>query len=165
MARKSKGFQELLKQKQKSASHNQKALNRLEKRLQKSPIGKHFDGIVQNPKGAVKMSEVLEEFAEPYVEEIDDFLEHKSFLELAAIAWNLAIMPEEQRQAAREEMHNKFGRRGSQDSLKALDPLLDELIERKLQLFPDNQRLIMDLQFEDSGDQYHLSVASTLASE
>ena len=40
--------------------------------------------------------------------------------------------------------------------------IIDEMISRKQQLFADNQRYILDFQLQDSGKQFHLSVASTL---
>jgi len=109
------------------------------------------------------MSEVLENFIEPYLEEIDGYVQKQKFIELAVVAWNLAILPEAARQAMREQFQSSLGRNGLPEDQEFLDSLLDELMERKLQYFPNNRRLIMDFQFEDAGDQYHLSVASTQA--
>jgi len=163
MAKKSKGFRELMKQKRQATDYSQKALDNLTQKVQKGPLSKHVEGVVQNPQGQVKMSEVLENFIEPYLEEIDGYVQKQKFIELAVVAWNLAILPEAARQAMREQFQSSLGRNGLPEDQEFLDSLLDELMERKLQYFPNNRRLIMDFQFEDAGDQYHLSVASTQA--
>ncbi len=72
MARKSKAFGEILKQQRADKSH-QKRLEKLEQKLQTGPLGDQFAGTVMNPKGEVKMSEVLEAFVEPYLDFIQGF--------------------------------------------------------------------------------------------
>jgi hypothetical protein len=66
MAKKPKGFGELLHQQQR-AKGQQESIEKLTKRVQKS-----FEGSIENvrinPQGEGKMSEVLEAFVEPYME-------------------------------------------------------------------------------------------------
>lgn len=163
MAKKSKGFRELLKQQHQSADQSQKALDNLAQRVQKGPLSQHVEGVVQNPQGQVKMSEVLEDFVEPYLEEIEGYEAKCNFIAIAVLAWNLAILPEAARPAAKEGLQRQSQQKRLPEDQGVLDALLDELMARKLQYFADNRRLIMDFQFEDIGDQYHLSVASMLA--
>jgi hypothetical protein len=163
MPKKSKGFRDLLKQNQQASDYNQKALNNFEQRFKQGSFGGKVAGVVQNPKGQVKMSEVLEDFMEPYLKDIDGYAAQYTFIELAVIAWNLAVMSEETRQSARDELLSKLAENSSRSDLKELDAILGELIDRKLKHFPNNHRLIMDFQFEDAGDRFHLSVASTMA--
>lgn len=163
MAKKSKGFRDLLKQERQATDHSQKALDGLAKKVQKGSLGHHVKGIVQNPRGQVKMSEVLEDFVEPYLEEIEGYVAKDRFISVAVLAWNLAIMPEEARQTAKEQLQNQLEQGELSGDQELWDSLLDELVERKFQYFADNRRLIMEFQFEDTGDQYHLSVASMQA--
>lgn len=163
MAKKSKGFRELLKQERRVTDYSQQALDKLAKRVQKGSLGKNVEGIVQNPEGQVKMSEVLEDFIKPYLEAIDGYKRQRSFITVAVIAWNLAILPEAARQPVKDGLQSQLDQDGLPADQEFLDTLLDELMERKFQYFADNHRLIMDFQFEDAGDQYHLSVASVQA--
>jgi thymidine phosphorylase len=59
MAKKSKGFGEILKQQRADKTH-QKGLEELQRQVQKGPLGEKFAGMVMNPKGEVKRSEALE---------------------------------------------------------------------------------------------------------
>jgi hypothetical protein len=162
MAQKSKGFRSLLKQ-QKTINNRETALNAFEQKLQQSELGNDFQDIVKNPKGEVKMSDVLEEFVEPYLPEASGLNQRKMLFEMAIIAWNLALMPESQRQSALEDLINQAIRKKNPRDQQDMRNLLDEMVTRKLQLFSANQRYILDYQLEDIGDQFHLSVASTLA--
>lgn len=161
MARKSKGFRELLKQKQGKPIDQQRSLDKFEQRFKKGSLGSHFSRIVKSPKSEVKMSEVLEYFVEPYLEDTDSFEHQDMLFNLAVIAWNMAIMPDEQRQPKIDELITQV--------MKIDDPLVEQetrelisdLMDRKLEHFPDVHRYIVDFQLEDAGDQYHLSVASS----
>lgn len=161
MAKKSKGFRELLKENHRSADRTQQSLNRFDQRFKQGPFGQKVEGIIQNPKGQVKMSEVLEAFVEPYLKEAQSFERQYALFELAIIAWNLAIMSEADRQTAQDELLDSLVAVKKNLQKADLADFLDELIDRKLKLFRNNRRLIMDFQLEDGGDQFHLSVAST----
>ncbi|MEM9486592.1 MAG: hypothetical protein AAGA83_23200 [Cyanobacteria bacterium P01_F01_bin.116] len=161
MAKKSKGFRSLLKQ-QKAINRGEKALNKFEKTFQQKEIANSFTDIVKNPKDEVKMSDVLEEFAEPYLPESDELEQHKMVYEMAIIAWNLAVIPKNQRQSALDELFKDLMKGKPATARQDLNDLMDEMVARKLALFPNNRRYILDFQLEDTGDQFHLSVASTL---
>lgn len=162
MARKSKGFRSLLKQK-KTESIREQTLNGFEQKFQHSEIADSFTDIVKNPQGEIKMSEVLEEFVEPYLLEAIGLNKRKMLFEIAIIAWNLAIMSEEQRKSALEELIGDILKNQKTIAKQDLNSILNEMVSRKLQLFPTNRRYIVDFQLEDIGNQFHLSVASTLA--
>lgn len=162
MAKKSKEFSELLHQ-QRMDKAQQRGLEKLQKKLQEGPLGDKFAGLVMNPKGEVKMSEVLEAFIEPYLGSAQNHSQQEKLLEIAVIAWNLAIMPESDRlsmldQIIKEGLENK-------DSLAQQEAreIIDEMIARKQKFFANNKRYIIDFQFQDTGKQFHLSVASTLS--
>ena len=162
MARKSKGFGELLHQ-QRMHQVEQRGLEKLQQKMQQGELRNQFAGTIANPKGEVKMSEVLEEFVEPYLDAAHNHSQREKLFSIAIIAWNLAILPESDRQS----MINKF----LKEALNTNDPLtrqdtkgiLDELIARKQKFFANNQRLIVDFELQDTGSSFHLSVASMLS--
>lgn len=162
MAKKSKGFGELLNQQRADKIH-QKALEELQQKVQKGSLGDKFAGMVTNPKGEVKMSEVLEEFVEPYLDFAQNRNQREKLFSIAVIAWNLAIMPENERQPMIDQLI-KVGLKGN-DPLAQQDTreIIDELIARKQKFFAKNKRYIVDFQLQDTGKQFHLSVASTLS--
>ena len=51
-----------------------------------------------NPQGEVKMSEILEELVEPYLNFARNFSQREKLFSLALVAWNIALMPENERQ-------------------------------------------------------------------
>ena len=162
MGRKSKGFGEILKQKRAEKIH-QKGLEKLQQKIQKGPLGDQVVGMVPNPKGEVKMSEVLEAFVEPYLDFTHTRSQREKLFTLAVIAWNLAMMPEQERQPMIDELIN-VGLKGN-DPLAQQDTrkIIDELIARKQKYFAKNQRYILNFQLQETGDQCHLSVASTFS--
>ncbi|MCT7962985.1 hypothetical protein NG791_20135 [Laspinema sp. D1] len=161
MARKSKAFGEILKQQRTNKSH-QKRLEKLQQKLQEGPLGEHFADTVMNPKGEVKMSEVLEAFVKPYLTFIDNWSEQEKMFHLAVIAWNLTLMPEDEQAAMIDEFMKV--------ALKGNDPLaeqeargiIDGLIARKQKFFDEHKQFIIDFQLQNAGNEFHLSVASTL---
>ena len=156
MARKSKAFSELRRIEQTS----QKQLDSLEKKLRDESFP--FDDLVRSPAGQVKMSEVLEDFIEPYCEgcETQEFIE--KLMSLAIVAWNASLLPV----LEQEEMINECltdDAVGKDQQLKAdLKKFIEELIDRKNRYFSQHTRMIIDFDLKDMGDSYHLSVVATL---
>lgn len=159
MAKKSKAFRDLMKQKQAP----NKAFQTFRQNVRKSGITEKFGGIVENPQGEAKMSEVLEDFALPYLKSAKTYEQQKKMITLAAIAWNMALMPETERESAIEELLEQTAK--NQEARQDTRGLLEQLIARKQEMFAEIQRTIVDFQFVDTGDGFHLSVASTVSSK
>jgi hypothetical protein len=161
MAKKSKGFGELLKHQRADKIH-QKALEKLEQKVKQGPLSEKFAGMVMNPQGEVKMFEVLEELVEPYLDFTRNFSQREKLFSLALVAWNIALMPENERQQMIDQVIEQG--MGGNDPLARQDAreIIDGLIARKQKLFADNKRYIIDFQLQDMGQTFHLSVASTL---
>jgi hypothetical protein len=161
MARKSKGFSDLLKQ-QRASKADQKGLEELQQKVQKGAFGDKSVSLVKNPKGEVKMSEVLEEFVEPYLDLAKNRQQREMLFGIATIAWNLAIVPKKDRKPLIDKV--------VKESVKGNDPLaqqdtreiLNDLIARKQKFFAKNERYIIDFKLQDRGKKFHLSVTSTL---
>ncbi len=157
MAKKSKGFGESLNQKY--AQSQKKAMAKMKQRLLNSPLSNITD-VVVNPKGTAKMSEVLGEFISPYRHLAKNRNAYESLLAIAILAWNVAILPEDQEQKLIDEALQQVVKL---DFLVKQDvkSFLNALIARKKNYFADNKRYIMDFQLQEIGNRYHLSVAST----
>ena len=91
VARKSKkqfkGFGDPPKARKKPLSKGQsQGLDELEERVMKGPMASQISGIVRNPEGEVKMSEVLEAFVQAYVKFVKNYQQRLKLLGTAALA-------------------------------------------------------------------------------
>jgi len=155
MKKKSKGFGKPVHQ------TTDKYLTQFAKKMVQDSLSQSGAKIVTNPVGVIRMSEVLEEFVDPYIHLYQNGEERKSIFSVAIFAWNLAIEPEEVRKSKIDEVIEKTMAHGTEQNRKDMRLLLEELIARKYQYFNEINRLIVDFQMKGSGDQFHLSVAST----
>ncbi len=85
MAKKSKGFQELLKQHQTNKTPDE-AFSEFQQQVKKGVLSNKIDSIVTNPQGEVKMSEVLEDFVEPYLAVVKNHSQREKLFTMAVIA-------------------------------------------------------------------------------
>jgi hypothetical protein len=148
--------------------------DRLSRRLSKRLRGAAYSPAVRNPAvppgarvvyqpaGHEKMSEVLEDFVEPYRELADTEDAFRELLTLGIVAWNAALLPEDGWQAMTDEMFDAgFSHAPRADRARARE-LVELLVRRKLEHFAANQRAIISFELTDTGDSFHLSVISTL---
>jgi hypothetical protein len=159
MAKKSKAFSELLRL-QKMSQRPQTPLASFEKKLRKESLP--FEKLVVSPPGEVKMSEVLEDFVEPYREEAQTKNAIIRLLTLGTIAWNTALFPKPERQGMIDKMITDDLVEGDKKLKAEIQDLIEELIARKNRYFSEHKRMIVDFELKDEGSGYHLSVASTL---
>ncbi|MFQ5340717.1 MAG: hypothetical protein ACE5F6_04130 [Anaerolineae bacterium] len=140
-------------------AQKQKRARSLKSRLEKGPL--RGQKVVYEPSGHVKMSDILDDFVEPYVGFTDTEEEYRELLSVAIVAWNASLLPEEDRQdmidsiiegmpALTEELEEDFRE------------IVKELMERKRRHFSEYRRMIIDFELTDTGSGYHLTVASLL---
>ena len=157
MAKKIKGFRALHRQATSKAVRQKESTERL-----KQSVMSEFDALVTGPQ-AEKMSDVLEAFTEPYEEPDMSLTARKTMLQMAAIAWNFALVTDLKK---RQMLKENFFENGIDSNIllvkKEMEELIEEMIDRKEKLFADNQRYIVNFELEDLGDEFYLSVASTL---
>jgi hypothetical protein len=137
----------------------QTPLESLNPRLEQGLLRK--DEFIIEPGGAVKMSEVLTDFLEPYFEFAGTDAAYQKLLRLAIAAWNTSLLPEEEQQ----DMVDKVLRTmpATSEELKTeLRETVKVLIARKKARFSEYKRRILDFELIATGNGYHLSVASTL---
>ena len=108
------------------------------------------------------MSDVLEAFVEPYMNSIEGNEAFRRLLTIATVAWNAALLPEDQRTALIDTAL-KAGMPGATEVVLAeTRSLIASMVERKKTHFASNRRAIVSFELEPRGRDYHLSVASTL---
>jgi len=108
------------------------------------------------------MSDVLDEFIEPYGDMADTDDAYENLLRLGMLAWNAALLPAERRQAMIDETI-EAGFSTASRSIQALArEVVEALVRRKLEHFAANQRMIISFKLSHTKDGLHLSVASTL---
>ena len=118
--------------------------------------------VIHEPRGKEKMSEVLEEFAQPYLDLVDDSLEMQNkVIAMAVLAWNFTLLPRKERKAAVEDLVSSLA---SQDEEMEEDTrqIVKEMIKRKKRYFRANKRFILSYDISKTKDGFYLSVASTL---
>lgn len=160
MARSSKGLHEL-RQLHQLEQAEQHMVDRMQQKVKNGALGDTVKGVVKNPKGQVKMSKVLEKFIDPYLETTKTIADREVLVELAVIAWNLALAPEGDRQQAMNDLFKDAS--DFQDILmqREAKALIQEMIERKEKHFANIQRFIVDFELQETGSHFNLVVVST----
>jgi hypothetical protein len=110
------------------------------------------------PAGVVKMSEVLEDFLDPYWDTWKTEEDLRKLVLVGVVAWNAAIVSGKPGESLIREVLNSV----PPDLRSDLRMMLDDLILRKEKHFADNKRLILNYQVKSSPSGPSLVVASTL---
>ena len=116
-----------------------------------------------NNSAAIKMSELIAEYASDYINLGETTEERQSFLNGACTAWNIANLPDHLRETALQQTAQNY---------KEMNPGIDDvesylhdmriLIRKKLQMFPDIRKTIVTAFIEPiNGTQYRINVVST----
>lgn len=119
--------------------------------------------LIINTSPQIRMSELIEKYASDYINMGDNTEERQSFLNGACTAWNIALLPEHMREEALRRTIEEY---------KRINPGVDDadnfahdlkiLVQKKLQMFPEVKKLIVDAMVEPiSETKYRITVAST----
>jgi hypothetical protein len=109
-----------------------------------------------------KMSEVLIDFAQPLLNEIDDDELFGRAVSFAAICWNLSFMPENEHQKFIRRMVRGFGKFGVFERLQ-MENWAHMLLERKKAFFAHDRRMLMDYKIIEEEHSHRLLTMSALA--
>ena len=110
-----------------------------------------------------KMSEVISEIAAGFLGVGDTIGERQNRLNAACTAWNMACGSPEIRQRQLEQYRQGYLRFNPATSPAALANILKDmelLVERKLNLFPDDKRPIVDAKVVKVGNNFRIEEAS-----
>lgn len=105
-----------------------------------------------------KMSENILHLAEPLLEHSEN---EEGALSLATIAWNLSLIPEDERGSMLEKLLRQAAETDPEME-HGMRVLLMDLVERKLELYPDDRRMILGHELSQTGENSKLNVVSTL---
>ncbi len=132
----------------------------------------------QKQYGGIKLSAALIELCEPFDPENLSTKEFDKLIALAAVAWNIGVLPKEERleklTAFIETMPNMKEELESEidmvlhDNSKDTDfapattmlHFIGAMIQRKDELFPNDIRLVLNYNVKDSPEGPHLTVSS-----
>ena len=110
-----------------------------------------------------KMSEIISEMAAGFLGVGDTIGERQNRLNAACTAWNMACGSPEIRQRQLEQYRQGYLQFNPATSPAALANILkdmESLVERKLNLFPDDRRQIVDAKVVKVGNNFRIEVAS-----
>jgi len=117
--------------------------------------------IVTPGAGQLKMSGVIQDFVEPYFEALGDFQQCSAFVPLAIVAWNTALMPEENHAEAISTYLEISKPNHDPIEVHGVRQLLEDLIEDKLENFEEFDRMVIDYDFYIAPDgEWRLSIVS-----
>jgi hypothetical protein len=163
MAKKPKGFSELLGQQRRQQVRQaiDQSFDQLEADLG-SDLGRDVT-VMREPAGMAKMSAVLEDFMAPYENETATKQELENLFSFGIVAWNLAITAPAERAAMIDKFFTEVLTQNDPVLVAEGKELIQELIDRKEKYFGDNQRIIANfkLQYFTPG-KYSISVASMM---
>ena len=100
------------------------------------------------------MSAALVELIEPYRDEVSSLDGYRTLVTIGAVAWNLALFPEDERQNHFDQAAREIGP-GDEMSEMVL-----ALSRRKEQRFPDERRMIVSHEVSETATGYHLVAVS-----
>jgi hemerythrin len=113
------------------------------------------------PSTGEKMSEVLSDFIEPWIEAADTLQAYDKLLGTAIIAWNAALLPKDQRRKMLDEAVRTLEATTDRQTAKDFQAIMADFIRRKERHFADNKRFIFSYEVKETKDGFHLAVAST----
>lgn len=132
----------------------------------------------QKQYGGVKLSAALIELCEPFEPDILSTKELENLIALAAVAWNIAVLPKDERlerlTAFIETMPNMKEKLESEidtvlhDDSKNTDfapattmlHFIGAMIQRKDELFPNDDRIVVNYNVKDNPEGPYLTVSS-----
>ncbi|GAB3543937.1 hypothetical protein GCM10027343_18320 [Noviherbaspirillum agri] len=113
------------------------------------------DWPVQHEEGS-KISPCLIELIDPYIDDATTIDELKLIVAAGTIAWNLAAIPEPYRSDELEELVAPLG----EEAAFLFATLIPELVERKLDLFPEDGRRITGWDVRKKNGQPYITVSA-----
>ena len=121
--------------------------------------------MINQEQSVFKMSEVIIEFAEEFLDKMHTNSQRRMVLEFACLAWNLAIFAEEGMElpGPDELLDSMELRNNDTETRDVLKYILSVLIHKKMDEYADIDRAIISYHFTDIGKVFRLDVASAIS--
>jgi hypothetical protein len=123
--------------------------------------------VIINTSPKIKMSELISEYASDYINMGEDTEERQNYLNGACTAWNIANLDENLREGAIRKTIEGYKKMNSgSDDVEDFEHDLRLLIQKKLEMFPNVQKIIVDARIEPINQtKYKINIASTFDKE
>ena len=109
--------------------------------------------------GDEKIAEMLQEILVPYQVDAKNFSDYRKLVTLAIVAWNIAHFPMDQMLSSLGLYLDGLTRITAQQREEFREIILD-LIRRKIKLYPDAQRTILNFEITETQKSFQLAIAS-----
>lgn len=149
------------KRKKPQRKTGQTSLDKLERELRARGLPENMK-YIRRPAGESKISVVFWKFIEPFKQYSTTMQAMEKLVVLGICAWNAALLPNDTRQKLIDSVFQNVLGQAGEKGRGELNYVLTTLLKRKEQLFADDQRYIVSYHLEDTGAEYHLSMASTV---
>jgi hypothetical protein len=123
--------------------------------------------LIINTSPKIKMSELISEYASDYINMGEDTEERQNYLNGACTAWNIANLDEKDREGAIRKTVEGFKKiNPGADDVEDFEQNLRKLIQKKLEMFPDIKKIIVDAKIEPiDKTKFQINIASTYDKE
>jgi hypothetical protein len=118
--------------------------------------------LLYQPEGYDKMSAVVWDFIEPYMEYAPTYEALGRLIVLAILAWNASMLPDDEAKAMVERVVNSQPL--SQSDHDMMIDVVEDLIERRKKHFAQYTADILDYKLTETEDEFRLSVVSFVRS-
>ena len=123
--------------------------------------------LIINTSPEIKISELISEYASDYINMGETIEERQNYLNGACTAWNISILDQKDREGAITHTIEGYKRINSgADDVENFEHDLRTLIQKKLEMFPNIKKIIVDARIEPISDKkYKINIASTYNKE
>ncbi len=136
---------------------------RLLEKAKNNPLAAPIE-IADDPPVKKKMSDVIITYAAPLLTEAGSREEQRTALHMAIWFWNYTLLSASAQSEEKAIIDKRIDKRipageGSREALRFIEETLPYMVERKKELFPDNNQMITDCEIVDTPEGVGLSVA------
>ncbi len=135
-------------------------LGKLKKEMQ-SKFAQEGREVVFHGQVGEKMSDVIEEFIEPYRQYADTPDMYRRLIATGIVAWNAALLQGAKRETFLRDMLKTIAPNADRQAQEDFDAIVREMIVRKERYFANNRRIILNYRATETPTGMTLVVASS----